>query len=171
MLPMVLLLLSPILSSVIVLIIWYHWSKDKLRVEKILNKQITIKKKLKRLIYKEDAPFGEIRYPVMIITVSGVIFVLITAGFGITIDTRDGSAIFDYDFGQYFDEEGAIRDPWTHRPMDQFIQENGTIIFLLMYMGYCIMLCFLIYFWFEYCKWKWEHIPIEKRKREERLNP
>jgi hypothetical protein len=169
---LIFLLISPFIPFFIVFIIWHYWSKDKIRVEKLRKQEITIKRKLKRLVFKEEAPFGEIRYPLMLITISSVFFVLITAGFGVAIDTRDGGTIFSFDTDQYFNEDdGALQDPWMNRPMEQFINKNATMVFLIMYMGYCFMLCFLVYIWFEYCKWKWEHIPIEKKYMEVKLKP
>lgn len=152
------------------IIFWHFWSKDKIRTEKPYKKDIEIKKKLKRSLIKEEAPFGEIRYPIMFLTLSGVVFILITAMFGISVDTRTGEVTYYLSPGSdwknpFFDQNGDIAmysERGESNPMRQF----PDWIYFIMVIGYYISICFLIHIWFDYCKWKWEHIPIEKKKRE-----
>ena len=129
-----------------------EWFREK---ERILGK-----KKYKR-------PFSEWRIPVMIVSVSSVFFVLLTALFGIEINRNTGEMIYNFE---------GIRniplDPWLN-PMMQFPEW----CYFAMIIGYYIAVVMLIVLWFDYCKWKWENIPIEiryeikgKGKTENRMN-
>ncbi|GAI07487.1 unnamed protein product [marine sediment metagenome] len=155
--------LTPLFLFLIVSIIWYFWSKDKCRTEIFKDKEMIIKRKLNRLIWKQEAPFGEIRYPIMLITCSSFVFIIITLGFGASIDTHTGQPVWEIDWNQYFDEETGLYDPWVVSPMDQFMINNRPTIFAMLWFGYCGMICVLVLGWFQYMKWRWEHIPVEKQ--------
>lgn len=160
---LVVLILSIFSPFIIMSVIWYFWSKDKLRTEKLRQKEIIIKKKLNRIIWKEEAPFGEIRLPIMMLTVSSFVFIILTLGFGASINTQTGQPVWEIDWDQYFDDETGLYDPWVVSPMDQFMGKNKELVFATMYLGYCGILSVICIGWFQYMKWRWEHIPIEER--------
>lgn len=162
-LAVLLIVFTPVLLFLIISVIWFFWSKNKCRTEIFKDKELIIKKKLNRLIWKQEAPFGEIRIPIMLITVSSFIFILITLGFGASIDTHTGQPVWEIDWNQYFDEETGLYDPWVVSPMDRFLINNSAKVFAMIWFGYCGMICILILAWFQYMKWKWEHIPIEEK--------
>lgn len=160
MLPIVLLsLLAPLLVIVIILVVWHYWSKDTLRVERIANKQIVIKKRLKRIFYKEEAPFGELRYPIMLLTISSVIFILLTAMFGVSIDTRDGTVEYHLTPGHYWSQPFTHKEWENERGIANAMYQYPGWIYFVMIIGYYMTIALLFYFWLEYCKWKWEHTP------------
>ena len=148
---------------IIMSVIWYFWSKDKVKTEILFNKQKTIKRKLNRLIWKQEAPFGEIRLPIMMLTVSSFVFIIITLGFGASIDMQTGQPIWEIDWDQYFDDETGNYDPWVVSPMDQFMGNNKELVFAMMYFGYCGILSVICIGWFQYMKWRWEHIPVKDK--------
>jgi len=103
---------------------------------------------------KYSRPFSEWRIPIMILMVSSVFFVLLTAMFGVTIDTRTHEVAYNFDGWNNKPIEDGV-----HNPMNQFPDFTYVVMIIGYYMG---AVC-LIYLWFDYCKWKWEKIPIEHR--------
>lgn len=164
---------SIFIPAILFFVFWYFWSKDKLRIDKYHKKDIEIKKRLKRIIFKEEAPFGEIRYPIMFLTISGVVFILITAMFGISVDTRTGEPTYHLTPGSdwknpFFDQNGDIA-MYSEREESNPMRQFPDWIYLALILGYYTSICFLIWLWFDYCKWKWEHIPVELKKREKKI--
>ena len=108
-------------------------------------------KQLKKTKYPR--PFGEWRIPVMIVCVSSVFFVLITAMFGVSLNRNTGELVFNMDGVQ-----DVPIDPWAN-PMNQF----PDFCYFAMIIGYYVTVGFVVVGWFDYCKWKWNNIPKEKR--------
>ena len=108
-------------------------------------------KQLSKTKYKR--PFSEWRMPVMIVSLSSLFFVLLTAMFGITINRNTGALGYNMEGIQYL----GI-DPWVN-PMGQFPEW----CYFAMIIGYYIAIGMFIWIWFDYCKWKWNNIPKELR--------
>jgi phosphate/sulfate permease len=137
-----LIFLSPIISISLICIIWkLLYKKQK---EKILNKQKEISKRLKRTTVGSEKPFGELRYPAMILAVSSLIFTLLTFSFGIGYNRTTMQAEFFF---------AIDPSPDLINPMQQF----PDYCWVIMFIGYYIAIIILIYIWFEYCKWRWLH--------------
>ena len=112
-------------------------------------------KQLSKAKYKR--PFGEWRMPVMIVCVSSVFFVLLTAMFGVSFNRNTGELIFNMEGVQDVPD-----DPWAN-PMNQF----PDFCYFAMIIGYYVCVGFMIIGWFDYCKWKWNNIPKELRHEDE----
>ena len=112
--------------------------------------------------FLEDKPALEWRLPVMILTVSGMVFILLTAMFGVTVDTRTGDVRFDLQPGSDWSNplvDKPMEDEGHGNPMDQY----PWFCWLAMILGYFICAGMFCYFWFEYMKWRWMHVPEEIR--------
>lgn len=105
--------------------------------------------------------FGEWRMPIMIASMSGVFFILITALFGVTINTNTREVAFhmnpgdDWDLNPITNTYGEKDDA---NPMGQF-PEWMYIPFVA---GYFLLLLTVIHVHYDYCKWKVKY--IEKNK-------
>jgi len=104
----------------------------------------------------------------MIVTVSGMVFILLTASFGVTIDFRDGSTRFDLEPGSDWS------NPTINKPSEDYFNVNPMRqfpdwIYLSMVIGYFISVGILCHSWFRYCQWKWEHIPVIERFDEKKV--
>lgn len=108
---------------------------------------------------KYKRPYGEWRLPVMIILVSSIVFVLITSMFGVRIDIRTGETLYRMEPNGMMGKEV---DPWLPNPMEQYPEW----IFIPMVLGYYACVGGFVCMWFDYCRWKWERIPIAERVEE-----
>jgi len=101
----------------------------------------------------------------MLVTVSGMVFILLTAYFGVTIDTRTGKVDFTFEPGSDWS------NPMVDKPSEDTFKVNPAKqypdwIFLSMILGYFIAVGMMCCGWFSYCRWKWEKIPIKERYEE-----
>lgn len=141
--------------------------------ERAWKLQNRIEKSLSRRKYKR--PFAEWRLPVQICLVSSVIFVLFTAMFGISINTQTGMP--EYYLAPGDDWENPIVDNdgdlamYSERGGNNPMRQFPDWIYLAMVIGYYVTVGFFIWGYFEYCKWKWDRIPLvlryEKREPKE----
>jgi 4-amino-4-deoxy-L-arabinose transferase-like glycosyltransferase len=95
----------------------------------------------------------EWRLPIMLISISGVVFILLTALFGITVDTRSGTVDWSLEPGSDWSNPviGKSNEDRGHvNPMTQY----PWFCFLAMILGYFISLGMFIYIWFGYMKWR-----------------
>lgn len=117
-----------------------------------------IKKKL--MSFFKTKPYAEWRLPIMLLICSSMIFILITAGFGVRINSLTGEPVYEMDWSKYIDEETGVYDPWVYDPFAVWMQGGGKwVVFFSFIAGfYTALICFF-YFWFKYMKWKWKNIP------------
>lgn len=99
------------------------------------------------------------RLPIMIVTISGVVFILLTAAFGITVNKNTGEV--GYTFG--------VGDDWTTPMINKSIEDKDNVnpmkqfpdwIFFAMILGYFVSIGILCWAWFEYMKYR-EKIRME----------
>lgn len=114
-------------------------------------------KQLKKAKYTR--PFGEWRIPVMLVCVSSLVFVMLTAMFGISINRGTGELAYNMDGIQNVPD-----DPWSN-PMTQY----PDYCYIVMIFGYYVTIGFMIVGWYDYCKWKWNNIPVEMRYEEKEM--
>lgn len=109
----------------------------------------------------------EWRLPIMLISVSGMIFILLTALFGVTVDTRSGTVDWSLEPGSDWSNPvvGKSNEDQGHvNPMTQY----PWFCFLAMILGYFIAIGIFIYFWFEYMKFRFttsERLRGEQNKK------
>ena len=101
--------------------------------------------------YEKKKPFGEWRLPIMVLTLSSLIFILLTAAFGVTIN----SSTRKLDFHMGIQDT----DPFETDPMQQY----PDWIYACMVFGYYSCVGIFIYCWYDYNKWKWNNIPKKER--------
>ena len=133
--------------------------------EKYEKKQKRIEYRLNRY-FRKGKPFGEWRFPLMVLTMSSFIFILITAAFGVRFNSLTGQPEFEMDWSKYIDPDTKAYDPWVYDPMAQYIQNNRYMIFVTFLGMYYGGICIFTIYWFKYQKWKWLNIPIEERYEE-----
>ena len=121
-----------------------------------------LKKKL--MSFFKTKPYAEWRLPIMLLMVSSMVFILITAGFGVQINTMTGELMYEMDWSKYIDEETGAYDPWVYDPFAVWMQGNGKwVVFFSFIGGFYTALIGFFYFWFKYMRWKWKNIPQEER--------
>jgi len=128
--------------------------RDKGGVREIMKPKSHFKL-LKRFF--SERPFSEWRLPLMVLAVSGMVFILLTAMFGITIDTRTGQLNWSMEIGDDWVNPvvGKSNEDANHvNPMTQF----PWFCFLAMILGYFIAVGMFIFIWFEYIKWRWINV-------------
>jgi len=108
-------------------------------------------------------PYGEWRLPIMVITMSSMVFILITAMFGVTINSQTGELTLEMDWSEWIDEETGLYDPWVYDPYSVWVQNNRLLVFVVTMGMYYVCIGFFIYCWFGYNKWKWQNIPVKER--------
>jgi hypothetical protein len=86
----------------------------------------------------------------MILAVSSLIFITLTMAYGIGYNRMTMQPEFFY---------AMDPSPDIFNPMEQY----PDFCFIILFIGYYMAISLLIFFWFEYCKWKWMHIPVEYR--------
>lgn len=111
--------------------------------------------------WEKKKPWAEWRFPLMLVTTSSVIFVLLVSAFGVTIHSQTGEVTMYMDWSQYYDEKTGLYDPWVYNPMTVWIQDNRLPVFISFIAGFYFVMTAVIYCWFDYMKWKWEKIPVE----------
>lgn len=152
-----LLVIAFILPVVITLMVWKRFfEKNSKRLKGINGLQKNIKLKSKGAIINDKQPFGEVRIPVMLLTISSLVFTLITAMFGVGINRFTGAVEF---------MELSNWNVAYINPMDQY----PPYIWIVLVIGYYIAMVFLVYLWFDYCRWKWLHIPVEFRIEKKKI--
>lgn len=102
-------------------------------------------------------PYGEWRLPIMIITMSGFIFIVIITGFGLQIDGRTGEPVILIDWSQYIDEDTGYYDPWIYDPYNAWISQNRTLFISWFSVLYFATICLFCHEWFRYMRWKCKH--------------
>jgi hypothetical protein len=122
-----------------------------------------------------ERPFSEWRLPAMVISVSGMVFILLTSMFGITIDTRSGTVNWDMEPGSDWNAPIPALNPVVGKSSEDEYHVNPMtqypwFCFLAMILGYFICVGFFIIGWFHYLQWRWVHVPeeirfVEKKKR------
>jgi hypothetical protein len=108
-----------------------------------------------------ERPVQEFKLPLMVLASSGVIFILLTALFGVTIDTRTRTVNWSFEPGSDWVNPvigKSIEDRYHVNPMTQF----PWFCFIAMILGYFIAAGMFIIGWLHYCKWK--TIQADKRK-------
>lgn len=149
-----LLVIAFILPVVITLMVWkMFFEKNAKRLKGINGLQKNIKLKEKGAIINDKQPFGEVRIPVMLLTISSLIFTLITAMFGIGYN-RNTMQLEFFDLSHW--------DPITSNIINP-MQQYPWFCWIAFYVGYYFLLMAIVYLWFDYCRWKWLNIPIEFR--------
>lgn len=102
-----------------------------------------------------ERPWAEYRFPLILIAVSGLIFILLTGLFGITYNRITGEVTFIMSPG----------DDWSHTMVGKSGEDDLNVnpmrqfpdwCFLAMILGYFVCIGFFIYGWFEYCKFRYE---------------
>ena len=116
--------------------------------------------------FLKSKPYGEWRLPLMIITMSSFIFILITTMFGVTINGLTGELTMEMDWSQYIDEDTGAYDPWVYDPFAVWMQNNRLPVFLWFITCFYACIAIFTYYWFQYNKWKWKNIPIKERYEE-----
>lgn len=114
-----------------------------------------------------ERPFSEWRLPLMVLAVSGMVFILLTAMFGITVDTRSGQLNWSLEVGDDWVNPvvGKSNEDANHvNPMTQY----PWFCFLALIFGYFLAVGLFIIGWFDYLKWK--TILIEKHTKEVKKN-
>jgi 4-amino-4-deoxy-L-arabinose transferase-like glycosyltransferase len=114
-----------------------------------------------------ERPFSEWRLPLMVLAVSGMVFILLTAMFGVTVDTRSGQLNWSLEVGDDWKNPvvGKSNEDANHvNPMTQF----PWFCFLAMILGYFLAVGLFIIGWFDYLKWK--TILVEKHTKEVKKN-
>jgi len=163
-----------ILGGIVAIIFW------RLRCRILKREDCPLQVKVDKYIEKRKkkflagTPFAEWRIPVMILTMSGVIFILITAMFGVSIDRSTGGVEYYLGPGDdwnspFVDNDGDIAmysdDRGDNNPMRQY----PDWIYFMMVIGYFTAIIFFTHFWFEYMKWRWKHVPEEIRFVDKRI--
>jgi hypothetical protein len=131
---------------------WMMSRRDKGGVREIMKPKSHFKL-LKRFF--SERPFSEWRLPLMVLAVSGMVFILLTAMFGITIDTRTGQLNWSMEIGDDWVNPvvGKSNEDANHvNPMTQF----PWFCFLAMILGYFLAVGLFIIGWFDYCKFKYK---------------
>ena len=147
-----LLLIFPIIIYGTAGLIWHYLS------EKTKKRYIEHQKKLKKKYGVVEAPFSEWRYPVMFLAISGLLFILLITMFGIQINMQTGETLFEVDWELYFDKETGLHDRWMYNIFEIWVGTHQLEVLALMLLGYYMTSIFLIYFYFDYCKWKWLYL-------------
>ena len=130
----------------------------------IVRGAYNLQHKIEKRFWPPKPPFGEWRLPLMVITMSSFIFILITAAFGVTINMKTGEVAMDMDWTPYIDKDTGAYDPWVYDPTAVWMSQNRTLIYITMFGMYMFCIAVFTYCWFEYNKWKWKNIPVEERK-------
>jgi hypothetical protein len=105
-----------------------------------------------------DKPWAEWRLPIMLLTVSGVVFILITALFGVSININTKEIVMHLSPGDDWSQPMINKDweDYNHaNPMQQF----PWWLYFVMVMGYFSCFCFFTYAWFRYMRWRWKMVP------------
>lgn len=108
----------------------------------------------------------EWKLPIILIASSGFVFILITAMFGITIDTRTGEVDWIMEPGSDWMNpviDKSIEDDRHVNPMTQY----PWFCFLAMILGYFMDIGIFIYFWFAYME---RRVTTSDRLRGEKNN-
>lgn len=144
---------APVIPLLLMITIWkLFFEKNAKRLQRLYRRMDNISLKVNRTILSDKQPFGEIRIPAMILGVSGLVYTLLTAMFGVGINWNTRTVEFFY-----------LMDPSIDiiNPMQQFPMYTWAVMFI----GYYLAVALLIYMWFEYCKFRWLHIPMEYRAK------
>ena len=101
----------------------------------------------------------------MLVAVSGMVFILLTALFGVTVNTMTGQVDFS------FEPVSDWSNPMVNKPSETTFKVNPAKqypdwIFMAMIVGYFISVGIFTVGWLDYCKWKWSNIPIKERYEE-----
>ena len=121
----------------------------------------------KKKKFFSERPFSEYRLPCMVLAVSGIVFILFTSMFGVTVDTRTGEVNFQMEPGSDWSTPNPLPpeiNPLVGKSGDTRFRANPMsqypwFCFLAMILGYFIAVGMFIYIWFEYLRWKWMHVP------------
>jgi len=103
----------------------------------------------------------------MVLAVSGMVFILLTAMFGVTIDTRSGTVDFSLSPGDDWINPMIGKtgeDAYHVNPMEQY----PWFCWIAMIFGYFIAVGLFIIGWFDYMKWK--TILVERHEKEVKKN-
>jgi len=130
------------------------------RIEKFI-----IKKKKKFL---SDVPAQEWKLPVMLLTVSGIIFIMITAMFGVGINRSTGNVEYHMSPGDDWSQPMINKD-WEDNHTANAMQQFPGWLYWCMVMGYYFVFGAFIYKWMDYIKWRWKNVP-EYMQYHSRLN-
>jgi hypothetical protein len=143
--------IAPLIPLLLMLAIWhFFFEKNAKRLQRLYRRMDNITLKCKGLLYSDKQPFGEIRIPAMILGVSGLVFTLLTTMFGVGINWNTHTVEFFW---------AIDKSPDLIDPMQQF----PDYVWAVMFIGYYVAVAFMIYMWFEYCKFRWMNIPNEYR--------
>lgn len=134
---------TPVLPVLTLYLAWKLFYKKK---KEILIRQRKLQKGFNKLIVGSEKPFGEIRYPAMILAVSSLAFTVITFAFGIGINRLTLEPEFFF-----------LMDPTPDIQLINPMQQFPDFCFIMTFIGYYIAVAMLCYFWLEYCKFKWIH--------------
>jgi hypothetical protein len=101
----------------------------------------------------------------MMVAISGMVFILLTALFGVTVNTMTGQVDFSFEPGSDWS------NPMVDKPSETTFKVNPAKqypdwIFLSMILGYFISVGLLCQGWFSYQKWRWLNIPVKERYEE-----
>ena len=106
----------------------------------------------------------------MLLATSGMVFILLTALFGVSYNLNTGKVSFGLSPGDDWLNpmvgKPGENDDTAVNPMNQY----PWFCWLAMILGYFIAYGIFIYFWLQYCRWRWLHVPeelrfIEKKKK------
>jgi hypothetical protein len=114
-----------------------------------------------------DKPYIEWRLPVMLLTVSGVIFILLTAMFGVGVNKFTGAIEYHMSPGDDW-AQPMINKEWEDDNIANAMQQFPGWLFWVMILGYYLAFAFMIYCYFQYLKWRWCNIPeymLYKRRK------
>lgn len=142
---------APVIPLALMIAIWkLFFEKDAKRLQRLYRRMDNIALKTKGALFKDEQPYGEIRIPAMILGTSGLVFTLLTTMYGVGINQYTREVEFFY-----------LMDPSPDiiNPMQQFPWYGEYLMFI----SYYVAIIFLIYFWFEYQKWRWMNIPVAYR--------
>ena len=124
-----------------------------------------IQKRISKRVHKigKTPPYGEWRFPIMLITISGFIFILIITGTNMQVDSRTGELVISMDWSQYIEDDTGLYDPWVYDPFQAWTSQNRLLVICWMMTLYFATIAIFVCYWFKYMKWKWENVPVKEK--------
>lgn len=107
----------------------------------------------KKMTFLKEEVRHEWRLPIMLIAVSGMVFILLTAMFGVTYNRNTGLPTFSLSPGSDWGNPVVGKpgeDNQNFNPMRQF----PDFCFVVMILGYFICIGIFTWSWFQYQRWR-----------------
>lgn len=126
--------------------------------------ELFIRKRKEKFL--SDVPNQEWKLPCMVMAVSGFVFILLTAMFGVTYNTMTGEASFHLAPGDDWSNPVVGKPGENTRTAVNPMSQYPWFCFLAMILGYFICIGMFTIAWLRYCKWRWMNVPEVLRYRE-----